>query len=77
MVRAAVRNVHTTYRSMFHDSAMVDLAPSSPWILSWGSIIGARGSSSWFGRSGHLPNTEEREKFNRLLVDAVLPALRG
>ena len=31
----------------------------------------------WFERSAHLPNTEEREKFNRLLVDAVLPALRG
>ena len=31
----------------------------------------------WFERSAHLPNIEEGEKFNRLLVDAVLPAVRG
>ncbi|HEY5135491.1 MAG TPA: alpha/beta hydrolase [Candidatus Nanopelagicales bacterium] len=27
----------------------------------------------WFERSAHLPNTEEREEFNRMMVEIVLP----
>jgi pimeloyl-ACP methyl ester carboxylesterase len=30
----------------------------------------------WFENSSHLPNTEERELFNRILVDKILPAVR-
>jgi pimeloyl-ACP methyl ester carboxylesterase len=30
----------------------------------------------WFEDSSHLPNTEERELFNRTLVECVLPAVR-
>ncbi len=30
----------------------------------------------WFEDSAHLPNTEEREKFNAFLVETVLPTLR-
>ena len=29
----------------------------------------------WFERSSHMPNTEERDKFNRFMIDTVLPAL--
>ncbi|MGZ6130858.1 MAG: alpha/beta fold hydrolase [Myxococcaceae bacterium] len=31
----------------------------------------------WFERSAHLPNTEERDAFNRALVDKVLPLARS
>jgi pimeloyl-ACP methyl ester carboxylesterase len=31
----------------------------------------------WFENSAHLPNTEERELFNRTLVESVLPAVRS
>ncbi len=31
----------------------------------------------WFEDSAHLPNTEEREKFNRFLIEAVRPALNA
>ncbi len=31
----------------------------------------------WFERSGHLPNAEERDAFNRALVDKVLPLARS
>ena len=31
----------------------------------------------WFERSAHLPNTEERDAFNRFLVETVLPAVRA
>ena len=30
----------------------------------------------WFERSAHMPNTEEREKFNRFMIDEVLPVSR-
>jgi pimeloyl-ACP methyl ester carboxylesterase len=29
----------------------------------------------WFERSAHLPNTEEKDKFNEFMVKAVLPTL--
>jgi pimeloyl-ACP methyl ester carboxylesterase len=29
----------------------------------------------WFEDSAHMPNIEERDKFNRFVVDTVLPAL--
>jgi pimeloyl-ACP methyl ester carboxylesterase len=29
----------------------------------------------WFEHSAHLPNIEERDKFNRLMIDTVLPAV--
>jgi len=31
----------------------------------------------WFERSGHLPNAEERDAFNRALLDKVLPLARS
>ena len=31
----------------------------------------------WFERSAHLPNSEERDAFNRALVDKVLPLARS
>jgi pimeloyl-ACP methyl ester carboxylesterase len=31
----------------------------------------------WFENSGHLPNTEERAAFNRMMIDTVLPLTRG
>ena len=30
----------------------------------------------WFEQSAHLPNTEERDRFNQMLVDLVLPLTR-
>lgn len=27
----------------------------------------------WFGRSAHLPNSEERDLFNKVMVEKVLP----
>ena len=30
----------------------------------------------WFDESAHLPNTEERARFNQLMVDTVLPLTR-
>ncbi|MCX6175491.1 MAG: alpha/beta hydrolase [Ignavibacteriales bacterium] len=30
----------------------------------------------WFENSSHLPNTEERELFNQLLVDEILPTIK-
>lgn len=30
----------------------------------------------WFENSAHLPNTEEREKFNRFMIETVLPAVK-
>jgi hypothetical protein len=29
----------------------------------------------WFENSSHMPNTEEREKFNQFMIHTVLPAL--
>ena len=29
----------------------------------------------WFERSSHMPNTEEKDRFNRFLVETVLPTL--
>ena len=29
----------------------------------------------WFERSAHLPNIEEKDKFNEFMVTTVLPAL--
>jgi pimeloyl-ACP methyl ester carboxylesterase len=29
----------------------------------------------WFERSSHMPNTEEKDKFNAFMIDTVLPAL--
>jgi pimeloyl-ACP methyl ester carboxylesterase len=29
----------------------------------------------WFERSAHLPNTEEKDKFNEFMINTVLPAL--
>jgi pimeloyl-ACP methyl ester carboxylesterase len=29
----------------------------------------------WFERSAHMPNTEERDAFNRFMIETVLPAL--
>jgi pimeloyl-ACP methyl ester carboxylesterase len=29
----------------------------------------------WFEQSSHMPNTEERDAFNRVMVETVLPAL--
>jgi len=29
----------------------------------------------WFEDSSHMPNTEERDKFNRFMIDTVLPGL--
>ena len=31
----------------------------------------------WFGRSAHLPNTEEKDKFNAFMIHTVRPALPG
>jgi pimeloyl-ACP methyl ester carboxylesterase len=31
----------------------------------------------WFERSSHMPNTEERDKFNEFMINTVLPALPG
>jgi len=27
----------------------------------------------WFGRSVHLPNAEERDRFNEIMVEEILP----
>ena len=29
----------------------------------------------WFERSAHLPNTEEKDKFNEFMITTVLPTL--
>ncbi len=29
----------------------------------------------WFERSGHMPNTEEKDAFNRFMIETVLPAV--
>jgi hypothetical protein len=29
----------------------------------------------WFERSAHLPNTEEKDKFNEFMINTVLPTL--
>lgn len=34
-------------------------------------------SLTWFEHSAHMPNTEERERFNRMLLELVLPSLPG
>jgi len=31
----------------------------------------------WFENSSHMPNTEEKDKFNRFMVDTVLPELHA
>ncbi len=31
----------------------------------------------WFENSAHMPNTEEKNRFNAFLIDTVLPALRA
>jgi pimeloyl-ACP methyl ester carboxylesterase len=31
----------------------------------------------WFERSAHMPNTEEKDAFNRFMIDTVLPAVSG
>jgi pimeloyl-ACP methyl ester carboxylesterase len=31
----------------------------------------------WFERSAHMPNTEEKDKFNEFMINTVLPALPG
>lgn len=31
----------------------------------------------WFERSAHMPNTEEPDKFNRLLIERVRPGIAG
>lgn len=31
----------------------------------------------WFERSAHMPNTEERDRFNAFLIDTVLPQISG
>jgi pimeloyl-ACP methyl ester carboxylesterase len=31
----------------------------------------------WFERSAHMPNTEEPEKFNRLLIERIRPGIAG
>ena len=31
----------------------------------------------WFERSAHMPNTEERERFNRIMLKKVLPVAGG
>ncbi len=31
----------------------------------------------WFERSAHMPNTEEAEKFNRLLIERIRPGIAG
>ncbi len=29
----------------------------------------------WFEHSAHMPNTEEKDRFNRFMIEAVLPAV--
>jgi len=29
----------------------------------------------WFEHSAHLPNTEEKDKFNEFMINTVLPTL--
>jgi pimeloyl-ACP methyl ester carboxylesterase len=31
----------------------------------------------WFEKSAHLPNTEERDLFNKILIDEILPVVRA
>ncbi len=39
------------------------------------ALMAPRKQLLWFENSAHLPNTEEKEKFNRFLVDTVRPTL--
>jgi pimeloyl-ACP methyl ester carboxylesterase len=49
--------------------------PSAPSAKYFEALKAPRKQLVWFENSSHMPNTEERDKFNQFMVDTVLPAL--
>jgi pimeloyl-ACP methyl ester carboxylesterase len=50
-----------------------------PSVLSavyFDSLKAPQKSLCWFENSSHLPNTEERNLFNQILIEKVLPLVR-
>jgi len=50
--------------------------PSALSARYWESLNAPRKQLIWFESSAHLPNTEERDKFNRFMIDTILPAVK-
>ncbi len=49
-----------------------------PSVLSekyFNALIAPSTELIWFEKSAHLPNTEERDLFNKILIDKILPAV--
>ena len=56
-------------------SVPVNAIPSVLSAKDFEALKAPRQQLVWFERSAHLPNTEEKDKFNEFMIKTVLPTL--